>query len=83
MHILSVLLPVMLLIALGSLLERIRFVGPELIGGLNKLTYWVALPSLIFRAAAHAAWRSRPRSSASAHRSSAHASARASEAIRR
>lgn len=54
MHILNVLLPVMLLIALGSLLARIRFVGPELIGGLNKLTYWVALPALIFRAAAHA-----------------------------
>lgn len=54
MAILDVLLPVMLLIALGSLLARIRFIGPELIGGLNKLAYWVALPALIFRAAAHA-----------------------------
>jgi len=54
MHIIDVLVPVMLLIALGSGLVRIRFIGPELIGGLNKLTYWVALPALIFRAAAHA-----------------------------
>lgn len=54
MHIFDVLVPVMLLIALGSVLARIRFIGPELIGGLNKLTYWVALPALIFRAAAHA-----------------------------
>lgn len=54
MHIFNVLIPVMVLIALGSVLVRIRFIAPELIGGLNKLTYWVALPALIFRAAAHA-----------------------------
>ncbi len=54
MHIFDVLVPVMLLIALGSGLARIRFIGPELIGGLNKLTYWVALPALLFRAAARA-----------------------------
>ena len=54
MHIFNVLIPVMLLIALGSVLARIDFMGRELIGGLNKLTYWVALPALIFRAAASA-----------------------------
>jgi predicted permease len=54
MHIFNVLVPVMLLIALGSVLARVRFIGPDLIGGLNKLTYWVALPALLFRAAAHA-----------------------------
>jgi len=54
MHIFNVLFPVMVLIALGSGLTRIGFMGREFIGGLNKLTYWVALPALIFRAAASA-----------------------------
>lgn len=54
MHIFNVLIPVMMLIVLGVVLARIGFMGRELIGGLNKLTYWVALPALIFRAAASA-----------------------------
>jgi predicted permease len=54
MHVFNVLIPVMVLIALGSGLARIGFMGREFIGGLNKLTYWVALPALIFRAAASA-----------------------------
>ena len=54
MHILQVLAPSMMLIALGAGLAWIRFLGKPFIGELNKLAFWVALPSLIFRAAAHA-----------------------------
>ena len=44
----------MMLIALGAGLAWIRFLGKPFIGELNKLAFWIALPSLIFRAAAHA-----------------------------
>ena len=54
MHILQVLAPSMMLIALGAGLSWIRFLGKPFIGELNKLAFWIALPSLIFRAAAHA-----------------------------
>ena len=54
MHILQVLAPSMMLIALGAGLAWIRFLGKPFIGELNKLAFWIALPSLIFRAAAHA-----------------------------
>ncbi len=54
MHILEVLAPTILLIALGAGLGWIRFLGKPFIAELNKLAFWVALPSLVFRAAAHA-----------------------------
>jgi hypothetical protein len=54
MHIFDVLAPTMAMIALGAWLGWIRFLGKPFIGELNKLAFWVALPSLIFRAAAHA-----------------------------
>lgn len=54
MHIFNTLAPVMLLILLGIGLARIRFLGTSFIGELNKLTFWVALPALVFRAAATA-----------------------------
>jgi len=54
MHILEVLSPTMLLIAIGMGLAWIKFLGRPFIGELNKLAFWVALPALIFRAAAHA-----------------------------
>lgn len=44
----------MLLIALGAGLAWIRFLGRPFIGELNKLAFWIALPCLVFRAAAHA-----------------------------
>lgn len=44
----------MLLIAFGAGLAWIRFLGRPFIGELNKLVFWVALPALVFRAAAHA-----------------------------
>jgi predicted permease len=46
--------PLVLLIALGAWLARLQFLGPGFMADLNKLAFWIALPSLIFRAAAHA-----------------------------
>lgn len=54
MNIFEILSPILLLVALGHFLARVRFLGPEFIGDLNKLAFWVALPALLFRSAAHA-----------------------------
>jgi len=48
MHVFATLTPVFLIIALGTLLRRTGFLTPEFVGGLNRLTYWVALPALLF-----------------------------------
>lgn len=54
MHIVNVLAPIMLILGLGALLGRRNFLGKGFIAELNKLTFWVALPALIFRASATA-----------------------------
>ncbi len=48
MHIINTLAPVFLLIALGAVLRKARFLSAELITGLNRLVYWVGLPALLF-----------------------------------
>lgn len=48
MPILETLAPILLLIALGSALAHLRFLGRDFISDLNKLVFWVALPALIF-----------------------------------
>ncbi len=48
MHIINTLAPVFLLIALGAVLRKSRFLSAELITGLNRLVYWVGLPALLF-----------------------------------
>jgi malate permease and related proteins len=40
--------PILLLIALGSVLAHLRFLGRDFIADLNKLVFWVTLPVLIF-----------------------------------
>jgi malate permease and related proteins len=40
------LVPIILLVALGAGLVRFGFISPEVRGGLDRFTYWVALPSL-------------------------------------
>ena len=50
----SILAPILLLVVLGVFLGRLRFLGPEFSGDLNKLVFWVALPALLFRSVAHA-----------------------------
>lgn len=47
-NIINTLSPVFLIIALGVFLQKIRFFTPEFVLKLNKLTYWVGLPSLLF-----------------------------------
>lgn len=46
--------PIVLLIGLGAVLARWRFLGAAFAADLNKLAFWVALPALVFRAAATA-----------------------------
>ncbi len=49
-----ILAPILLLVLLGVFLGRLRFLGPEFSGDLNKLVFWVALPALLFRSVVHA-----------------------------
>lgn len=53
--VLEILLPVFLLIALGAALQRGGFFGGGMVAGLNRLSYWVALPALIFSGLAESA----------------------------
>ncbi len=46
--VLAIVIPVFLVIALGAVLTRTRFIGVELIGELNRLTYYVGLPAFLF-----------------------------------
>jgi len=48
MLIFDTLAPILLLIALGSALAHLRFLGRDFIADLNKLVFWVTLPALIF-----------------------------------
>lgn len=55
MTILDTLAPIILLIVLGASLAHVRFLGQSFMADLNKLVFWIALPALLFRSAAHAA----------------------------
>ena len=52
-QILETLAPLALLIALGSVLAHIKFLGETFIADLNKLAFWVALPAMIFTSASN------------------------------
>lgn len=54
MAILNSMLPVFGIIALGLVLARVGFLTESLAGGLNRIVYFVALPSLLLRDCAHA-----------------------------
>lgn len=54
MDILLILAPVLLLVALGTTLRAIGYLDAAFISALNKLTFRIALPALIFRSAQHA-----------------------------
>ena len=54
MRILESLLPIALLIALGSGLVRFRFLDETIRQGLDRLVYWIALPALIIQVLAGA-----------------------------
>jgi hypothetical protein len=53
-QILNILAPVFVIIALGAALFRIGFLTAELSRGINRLSYWVALPALLFQSTADA-----------------------------
>lgn len=53
--VLAIVLPVFLVIALGAVLTRTRFLGPELLAELNRLTYFVGLPAFLFSSISGAA----------------------------
>jgi predicted permease len=54
MFIFNTLAPIFVLIGVGALAFRFRFLDGATLHGLNRLTYWVALPALLFHGAAHA-----------------------------
>jgi len=53
--ILNSLVPVFLLIGVGSLLQKTGFVSPTFLREANRLTYWLGLPALLFSQLAQAA----------------------------
>jgi len=54
MQTLEIIAPILLLVLLGVLLARWRFLGPEFLGELNGFIFWIALPASLFRTAAMA-----------------------------
>lgn len=48
MDIVNLLAPLFLVIALGAALQRGGLIPTEVLAGLNRLTYWVGLPVLVF-----------------------------------
>ncbi|MDP6544905.1 MAG: AEC family transporter [Phycisphaerae bacterium] len=56
MYILNVLAPVFLVIALGAVLRRVRFVSDEVLVGMSRLVYWVSLPCLLIHKIAGASF---------------------------
>ena len=52
MFIFNTLAPIFVLIGVGALAFRCRFLDQGTLRGINRLTYWVALPALLFHGAA-------------------------------
>ena len=48
MQILNILAPVFLMIGLGTVLQRTKFVSPGFLKEANRVTYWLGLPALLF-----------------------------------
>jgi len=48
MHVINTLAPVFAVIALGAILRRTGFFSADFVTGLNRLTYWFAIPCLLF-----------------------------------
>ncbi len=56
MSVFYIVLPVFLVIFLGGILTQYRFLHGELIGELNRLTYFVGLPAYLFTSIAEASY---------------------------
>ncbi len=50
----AIVAPILLLVLLGAVLARVRFLGTVFIADLNKLAFYIALPALVFHSVAHA-----------------------------
>ncbi len=48
MNVINTVIPVFLIIAFGAWLRKSQFISAELVNGLNRLVYWIALPTLLF-----------------------------------
>ncbi|MDA3959146.1 MAG: AEC family transporter [Planctomycetota bacterium] len=48
MHLIDTLAPIIIVIAIGVVLRARGFISAELTRGLNKLTFWVGMPALLF-----------------------------------
>lgn len=48
MNVINTIAPIFLMIALGMLLRAKRFLSADLVKGLNRLVYWIGLPTLLF-----------------------------------
>ena len=48
MRIINTLLPVFLIIALGALLRKAKFLSGEFVASMNRLVFWIGLPCLLF-----------------------------------
>lgn len=58
MPVLEILLPVFLIVLLGTILTRVGFLSAGVLGELNRLVYWVGLPSFLFESLAKASFGS-------------------------
>ncbi|MGF1479594.1 MAG: AEC family transporter [Cyanophyceae cyanobacterium] len=54
MYVINTLAPVFLIILLGAVLQRTKFLSPQLTRESNRLVYWVGLPCLLFNQTAQA-----------------------------
>jgi predicted permease len=52
--IVETLAPLVLLIGLGVVLSRLRFLGRDFMADLNRLVFWVAMPALLFHSSSRA-----------------------------
>ncbi|MCK4999330.1 MAG: AEC family transporter [Anaerohalosphaera sp.] len=48
MHVINIITPVFVIIAIGFVLRRYNFLSETTVTGLNRLTYYVGLPALLF-----------------------------------
>ncbi|MBN2126174.1 MAG: AEC family transporter [Deltaproteobacteria bacterium] len=54
LHVIQTIIPVFAIILLGWFLRSRDFIPVQVLGPLNELVYYLAIPAMIFRAVAHA-----------------------------
>lgn len=56
MHIINTIVPIFVVIVVGVVLRRLHYLPQELLGPLNRLVYYLAIPAMIFHKVASASW---------------------------